>query len=407
LCACSDDDKDHGDDHTAQPAADSTSKSSSGALVVVTERESTDGSSLHYLHVLKEWPSSGELDYSKAVELGEPGVAFVQDGAFFFYHAQAGKEEKITVDHDLQVTRGEGTDNEISFMGQGISGFDAEPVRVSSEIAFMIDEKTAQVLRWNPKKMEIDSTAAITGDDVLERDGLKVQFQLGVAAKSRVFTTANWRSWDTNTIEPYAALAAFNQDSPGEMKIIQDDRCAPSVAIGPFVDQDYVYLVSDATQGYDILASTNKVDKHQCVVRMKPDADEFDSDYFIDLQDLTKSPAIYMAFPMAQHKLLVSLWSPNEDVAKYMTTKDAAWFWNAPPTYDYVIIDLQTKKVTEVDLPLASARSPKQLIVDGENYVQLFREDKGTDLYRVSTDGKTTMVLSSPGSTNVQFLGRL
>jgi len=237
---------------------------------------------------------------------------------------------------------------------------------------------------------------------------LKVQFQLGTAAKKRVFTTANWRSWDTNTIEPYAALAAFNQASPGDMSIIEEDRCAPSVAISPFVDQDYVYLVSDGTQGFDILASPKKVDKHQCIVRMKPDADAFDKDYFIDLQELTKTPAIYMAWPMAQHKLLVSLWSPDEDVAKYMTTMDAAWFWDRPPTYVYVIVDLLTKKSTEVkDLPPASARSPKSLIVDGENYVQLFDEDKAATLYRVTTDGKAKQVLTTPGSTNVQFLGRL
>lgn len=398
LCACSDEDNDE------TPKGDVVS---TGALLVITERENTDGASFHYLHVLEKWPSSGELDYDKAIELGEPGVAFVQDGALFFYHAQAGTVEKITVDKQREVTRGEGTDNEISFIGRGISGFDAEPIRVSSDVAFMVDEKTAQIVRWNPSKMEIDTVEKIN-EDVMERDGLKVQFQLGVAAKDRVYTTANWRSWDTNTIEPYAALARFDQNKPSDgMTIIQDERCAPSVAVGPFVDGDDVYLVSDGTQGYDLLASPKKVEKPQCVVRLKANADEFDKDYFIDLQELTKSPAIYIAFPMAQHKLLVSMWSPDEDLSKYMTTKDAAWFWDAPAVYEWVIIDLQTKKVTKVDLPLSSARSPKRLIVDNENYVQQFGKDKSSTLYRVKPDGKAEKVITSPGMSNVQFLGRL
>jgi len=401
LCACG------SDDERAQGPSNSANVVSAGALLVITERESTDGASLHYLHALDEWPSSGELDYDKAVELGPPGVAFVQDNALFFYHAQAGKIEKITVDKSGAVQRGRDIGEEISFVGRGISGFDAEPVRVSGSTAFLVDEKSAQVARWNPSKMEIESVDAMSGD-VLEREGLKVQFQLGVAAGSRVFTTASYRNWETNTVAQQAALGVFEQDSPGDVKIISDDRCAPSVAIGPFLDQDHVYLVTDGAQGYDLLASPNKVDKPQCIVRIDPDENAFDQDYFINLQELTGTPAIYMAFPMADHKLLVSLWSPDEEVSKYKTTADAKWFWDRPATYAYKIIDLNTKSVRDVDgLPLAAARSPKSLIVDKENYVQLFRDDRGSDLYRVKTDGSTSKVLASPGSTNVQFLGRL
>ena len=401
LCACS------SDDERAQGPSNSANVVGTGALLVITERESTDGSSLHYLHVLSEWPSSGELNYDEAEELGEPGVAFVQDKALYFYHAQAGTVEKITVDDDLKVHRGQDTDDEFSLLGKGISGFDAEPIKASSDLAFMVDEKSAQIARWNPKKMELEGVDPIPGE-LLERDGLKVQFQLGVAAGKRVFTAANYRNWDTNSVVQAAALGVFDQSSPGDMKIVEDDRCAPSVAIGPFVDQDYVYVVSDGAQGYDLLASAKKVDKPQCVVRMKTDANAFDKDYFIDLQELTKSPAIYMTFPMTEHKLLVSMWSPDEDVSKYMTTKDAAWFWDRPATYEYAIIDLLKKTVTKVDdLPLSAARSPKTLFVDQQNYVQLFREDRGADLYRVKIDGTAEKVLASPGSSNVQFLGRL
>jgi sugar lactone lactonase YvrE len=47
------------------------------------------------------------------------------------------------------------------------------------------------------------------------------------------------------------------------------------------------------------------------------------------------------------------------------------------------------------------------LIVDEDNYVQLFDEKKAATLYRVNTDGTTVKVLSNEASTNVQFLGRL
>lgn len=401
LLACSSD-----DDSATQGPGLSESQSAEGALVVITERESTDSSSLHYLHVLDDWPSSGELDYSEALELGQPGVAFVQDQALYFYHAQAGKLEKLTLDDHGKPVRGE----EISLMAYGISGFDAEPVRASADAAFIIDEKTAQLVRWSPSKMEIDSVEPIN-DEVLERDGLKVQFQLGVAAAGRVFTTASWRDWGESQVAEVAALGVFEQDALEDgMQAITDDRCAPSVGIGPFTDGDYVYLVSDGATGFDLLASPKKVDKPQCVVRMPADGDAFDEDYFIDLQELTGSPAIFTAFPMPEHKLLLHMWSPDEDIAQYMTSddpEDAGWFWNRPAVYELVIVDLEDKSVTKVDLPLASARSPKTLIVDGDNYVQLFDEERASTLYRILPDGKATEVLTNPASTNVQFLGRL
>ena len=402
LCACS------SDDEIAQVPSNSANVVGSGALLVITERESTDAASLHYLHVLSEWPSNGELDYDSAVELGQPVVAFVQGKALYVYHAQAGKIEKITVDEDLKVHRGEGTDDEISLVGKGISGFDAEPIKVSADLAFVVDEKSAQIARWSPSKMELEGADPIPGE-LLEREGgMKVQFQLGVAANKRVFTAASYRNWETNSVTQAAALGAFEQDAPGDIKILEDDRCAPSVTIGPFVDQDHVYLVGDGVGGYDLLANPKKVEKPQCVVRLKTDANAFDKDYFINLNELLDTPAILNAFPMADHKLLVSFWSPDEDVSKRMTTKDAGWFWDRPAVYAHAIVDLVKKSATKVeDLPLGSLRSPKVLIVDQENYVQLFRGDKGSDLYRVTVAGKAEKVLENPGSTNVQFLGRL
>ena len=93
--------------------------------------------------------------------------------------------------------------------------------------------------------------------------------------------------------------------------------------------------------------------------------------------------------------------------AKKDATK-ADWFWEGPPFYQYAIIDLETKAVQKVEgLPDAAMRSPKVLIADERNYVQTFREDKGTDLHRIDPDAKVTEVLTNASGTNVQFIGRL
>jgi hypothetical protein len=207
-----------------------------------------------------------------------------------------------------------------------------------------------------------------------------------------------------------AVLGAFDQgDTKDGPKLIEDQRCAASVTVSPFTDDNYIYAVGDGVNGFDILANPNKSANPQCVVRMKNDADAFEEDFFIDLQDVTKSPAIYMAYPMAGHKLLVSMWNPDVDVESVRKGSEKAdWFWQHPAKYVYAIIDLETKDVKRVDdIPETSVNTQKVLIVDGKNYVQTYRDDKGTDLHGVDPDGKVSDVLKSPSSTNVQFLGRL
>ena len=404
LAGCSDDAEPETSDAGSKPDAEAPDGGTAkGPLVILTER-TAESASLHYLHVLEDWPKSGELDYDKALELGPAGVARVIGSEVFFYHAMEGEFEKFTVSDDLTIERGA----KLSFGAVGIMGFDPEPIWVSKDLAFMVDEKTAQVAQFNPSTMRLGEVTKIKSD-VLERDGLKVQMQLGVAAGDRLFTTVSYRSWETNTVYQAAVLGVFEQDDPASgPELIEDQRCAASVTISPFVNGNYVYAVGDGVNGFDIIANPKATEKPQCVVRMPIDGDAFEEDYFVDIQEVTGSPAIYMAYPMAGQKLLVSMWNPDVElsVAKKDPTK-ADWFWEGPPYYQYAIIDLETKKVTEVDLPQAAMRSAKVLIADDRNYVQTFREDKGSDVHRVDPDGKVTEVLHNESGTNVQFVGRL
>jgi uncharacterized protein DUF4374 len=236
-----------------------------------------------------------------------------------------------------------------------------------------------------------------------------VQFQLGISDDGRLFTTTNWRNWDTNKVYPGTALGVFDQDhTAGGPKIVSDERCAASVAVGPWQVGDYVYAVGDGAQGFDMVANPNKSPAPQCVVRMHPGADEFDHDYFVDLNDVTKSPAIYMAYPMADNKLLVNMWSPDEDIEKHRDPKAPGWYWEINPYFVYAIVDLEGKTSSVVeDLSPAGIQSQKTLILDAKNYVQRFRDDRGSTLYRMNADGSVTQILDNPSGTNVQYIGRL
>lgn len=59
------------------------------------------------------------------------------------------------------------------------------------------------------------------------------------------------------------------------------------------------------------------------------------------------------------------------------------------------------------ELERAAVQWSSTLRVDGDTYVQSYRDDKGSDLQRVEVDGKVTRVLSNGPSADVQCLGRV
>lgn len=406
LTGCSDDgdsDKDSETSPSTSPEPGAPAAAAKG-LVIVTERTGIDNSTLHYLHVLPDWPSGKQLDHGRAVELGSPGVARVEGGAVYFYHAEDGTIEKFNVDKELKVSRAE----TISFTNFGIMGFDAEPIWSTPEAAYLLDEKSGQLARWSPSKMQIDGVTKVD-PAALMREMLKGYFQLGVSAAGRLYTNVNWRDWDKKLAYPAAALGVFDQNMPeGGPQIVEDTRCAPSVGVGVYRQADgYLYLVGDGANGFDLLASKNKSTKPQCVVRLREGETAFDPSFFVDLNAVTGSPGIRNAYPMAGGKLLVSMWSPEVDPATVADPTSDDWFWSGP-NYEYAIVDLKTKTSTKVaGLPRGKIEGQKTLIVDDQNYVQTFRADRGTVLHRVGADGSVTEVLVNESATNVQYIGRL
>jgi hypothetical protein len=256
--------------------------------------------------------------------------------------------------------------------------------------------------------MSITASADVD-EALLERDGLPAQFQQGVSSGGRAFTAVNWRNWDTYEYHAAAAIGFFDAtlDLPS-LQVLEDDRCAPSVALSPFVGDDgAVYLVSDAALGFDAIANPTTATQALCVLRVKPGASTFDPDFFVDLRAATGSPGLYTAHPMAGNRLLVNVWSPDVEVADVATPEDPNWYWESP-SFEYAIVDLTTGTSVPVPgLPRAPVQFSKTLRVDGINYVQLYRDDLGSDLNRVDPDGSVTEVLNNGSGTDVQFIGRL
>jgi hypothetical protein len=372
-------------------------------LVVITERESPEVN-LQYLHVLEDWPESGELDYDTALELGEFVNVYAMGPAVFVHQPDDASVRKLVVSPNGTITE----DITVSFANYGVLGFSGDMVYASSTRAYFVDEAAAQIVVWDPSAMEVLGAATIA-KDALSRGDLAAQISRGVALDGEGFVAASYRNWDTLEYHDAAAIGVFDAtaDEP-ELKIIEDDRCSSTVTT-PFDGGDgFIYLVSDAALGFDALANPKRTEKSLCVLRMSPGTGKFDESFFVDLKDVLGSPGFYAAHPMKDGKLLVNLWAPDVELDSIANPEDSSWYWDYPPYFEYAIVDLASGKSTPVpDLERAAVQWSITLRVDGDTYVQTYRQDTGSDLYRVDVDGSATRVLSNVAGADVQYLGRI
>jgi hypothetical protein len=389
---------------TSGAAGDSGgSGSAEDYLVVVTERESPEVN-LQYLHVLEDWPDSGELDYDTAVELGEFVNVYAMGPAVFVHQPDKASVRKLVVKSDGTVTE----DVTVSFANYGVTGFSGDMVYVSSTRAYFVNEAAAQIVVWDPSAMEVLGATTIA-KEALSRGDLAAQISRGIALDGEGFVAASYRNWDTLAYHDAAAIGVFDAtaDEP-ELQIIEDDRCASTVTT-PFDGGDgFIYLISDAALGFDALANPKRTEKALCVLRMSPGAGKFDETFFVDLKEVLGSPGFYAAHPMKDGKLLVNLWAPDVQLDSIANLEDSSWYWDYPPYFEYAIVDLASGKSTPVpDLERAAVQWSITLRVDGDTYVQTYRKDEGSDLFRVDVDGSVTRVLSNVAGADVQYMGRI
>jgi hypothetical protein len=376
---------------------------SAGHLIVVTERESAEAK-LQYLHILKEWPEGAELDYDQAIELDEFVNVHAMGAAVFVYKAEDATIRKLVIGANGKVA-GEKT---ISLASHGVAGFSGDMVYATSDRAYLVDEAAGLIVTWNPEAMKIVGSAPIDAAS-LDRNGLAAQISRGVAVGDQGFVSASWRNWETFEYHDAAAMGVFDATAiKPALEIIEDDRCASTVTV-PFDGGDgFVYLISDAALGFDALANPTLTEKALCVLRMQPGSGKFDADFLVDLKEVLGSPGFYAAHPMRDGKLLVNLWAPDVDVADVADPQDPNWYWNYPPYFEYAIVDLATATSVPVkDLPRAAVQWSITARVDGDTFVQAYRDDAGSDVYRVNPDASVEKVLVNGMGTDVQYLGRV
>jgi hypothetical protein len=230
---------------------------------------------------------------------------------------------------------------------------------------------------------------------------------------NRAFFDAYYYDYDNREFYPKVAVLSFDvrEDEP-EVEIIEDDRCGASTSTAPFADEEgNVYILGDWFAGLAQVGVSPAAPNPACLLRIKPDAREFDPDYYVDLLDVSGANAVHAGFHMGGNKLLLNIWPESEPApTEEEITADPDVFWSG--TFEFTVLDLETGDATLVsDLEPAGAGNMTPLRLDGVNYVQAY--ERGDDdsyeahLFEVKQDASAQKVLSAGLNGDFEMIGRL
>ncbi|MCA9558971.1 MAG: DUF4374 domain-containing protein, partial [Myxococcales bacterium] len=341
-----------------------------------------------YLGAFPEVPE-GELDRSKMIELANNDVDF-NDGYAYDFSRETGTYTRYSVDADLQMVEGP----KLSLANLGLTGGRGTAF-VSNTRAYNYGTSGASlvVAVFDPTAMEL--TGTIPADALANDD-----FALGIVGKPAIFgdyvafavdwlDRANLRTYDK------AAVALVKKDSDDEpVFLVEDDRCAG--AYETFVDASGdLYAMGTASGGYFGLYGVEPADlPPACALRIKAGETTFDPDFYVDLEAATGTRAVYGAWHIAGHDMLVMGLQDGGDLP-------APEDYLAEALFEAYVVDLDTGTSRRLEgIPAAQGMSFREHFLDGTLYYQVYTTVEGTpsvDVYRVDADGTATKQFSTLG----------
>lgn len=331
---------------------------------------------------------SGELSRDKMVELANNDVDF-NDGYAYDFSRETGTYTRYSVNAELEMVAGP----QLSLSNLGLNGARGT-FFISNTRAYNYGTSgaTPVVAVFDPTEMTITGTIPA---DVLVND----DFPLGIVGKPAHFgdyvafgvdwmDRANLRTYDK------AAVGLVRDDTEDEpVMLVEDDRCAG--VYETFVDdQGDLYAMGTASGGYfGLYGQEPAALPPACALRIKAGEAAFDPDFYVDLEAATGTEAVYGAWHIGGHKMLVLGLAGD-------TVPEAADYLSQA-IFDPYLLDLDTGEATPMEgLPSAGGKSYREHHYQGTLYYQVYTEVDGVaavDVYAVPLDGTPYKAFSTIG----------
>lgn len=354
-----------------------------GRYALSTTLFQPDGGATSLLGLIDDPGAAGELDTTRAVEIGGAAALFGDDGRNVF---ALGSSDSATVTRYERRAGGALVERGALSLGPyGITSAFKRPELVpmlSETKAYWIDDASSQVVVWNPAEMTVDGSFPL---EVAERDGLVLEVGEAVLRDGALFISANYRTADDGEAGEAVAIV-IDTTSDSVRDVLADARCGGTLDIAPAEDGT-LYFASN-TYAASLYALGRFPDyPAPCVLRINPGERVFDPGYVVSMLELTEGRAAGQlvlggdgsAYVLALHTdLLDAPFDPNGDL--FAAYEASAWRWWS------VELGSANPGALVADAPVRSAAN-RVLSAGGREYIANLDLDTGT----------TTLLSPQPG----------
>lgn len=239
-----------------------------------------------YLAVVDDLSASGSIDLTEVVEFPDD-MSFASPGNGVVYVGNGGSPliERWELDgHDtLQRT---GT---LSLAQHGVtSGLGIkDPLHfLAEDRAYFIDGSSLQVVVWNPETLETTGAFSIEG---FHEEGLFLGLNYVHRDGDRLLLSARyWRDDDTAALLTRVGIIDTRTDT---VTYVDDTRCG-NVAFHARDSDNNLYLATHPAQTTTLaVGAAGAPVAESCILRILAGSDDFDPDYYVDLEDIAGGPA--------------------------------------------------------------------------------------------------------------------
>ncbi len=307
-----------------------------------------DGDYNGSLMVADDLGASGSLDFDNAAvwpadfTYSSPG-----NGTVFVGREDMPVIERWAINDDGQLENTLDEPLDLSAYGVTSTMGRSQPVIqfVDETHAYYIDNENFKVIVFNPQA----SPMTVYPDDGFSLGGLDVAGQgedLGSVFRSgdRIFVTG--RYWDevtenTTNLVKTAIIDVTN----GSVTYAQSDRCG---LIGAVVDDDEGNLYFGSHPGLSVGTAAGWADENTppaCIVRIKAGEDEFDADYFVNLDEISDGKLVGSLMPGADNHAYVMQYAGSTEVT---SENSRTVLWSGE--WDAYVLDLHDAESTYAKL---------------------------------------------------------
>jgi hypothetical protein len=344
---------------------EATGSGTAPAVMVAVASRSPEGSNF-YVGAYPDLPA--QLDLSEMIETpsGQNAAAF--GGYIYIWSPESGIYSRYAVDDALHLSLA----GNVSFMNLGGTG-NVMTRFISPTRAYSMTRDNLQIIVWNPTDMTV--LGSIDTSSALDPDYPDFDYGEPVLFGDYVAWPILWSDDDNADYKPAVdvILASATSEVPG---------------FAHFFDRDPARHL------------------HDCLLRVRAGSIEFDPDFYVDLNRVANTPAVYHTWQSNDRSVVAATWDPAIDPRELPSPDD---YWSAPMQRTLVRIDEDASEPIS-GIPASAVFSTLNYRLDGVLYMLMSEGTPGptggarSTLYRIN-ESTAELALTTDG--DIWSIGRI